>query len=320
MIDTPLPLKPRLRGVWHQWACIVSVPLGVALVFRRLHARRRVSRSACTRQPRRCCSGSARLPPRELALARARRWMRRLDHSMIFMLIAGTYTPFAVISCTARSRSRSSSGCGRWRGRGPTSTSSGSARRSGCSRRSTSRSAGRPRRRPQLLEAIGICGLCAAPARRRHVHRRRGHLRDQAAQPGADGVRVPRDLPRARRRGGGASSSRSIAFWVVPPRAERRTAGQGAALLARPRSRAALRIGTQACASRCRRATARSRNSRPEMLLARSFRAAARSGRSAATSAWRVLVTSRDAVMVSLCPSIEGAVLQPQSSAPAGRA
>jgi len=28
----------------------------------------------------------------------ARRWMRRLDHSMIFVLIAGTYTPFAVLS------------------------------------------------------------------------------------------------------------------------------------------------------------------------------------------------------------------------------
>jgi hemolysin III len=28
---------------------------------------------------------------------RARRWMRRLDHSMIFVLIAGTYTPFAVL-------------------------------------------------------------------------------------------------------------------------------------------------------------------------------------------------------------------------------
>jgi hemolysin III len=27
----------------------------------------------------------------------ARRWMRRLDHSMIFLLIAGTYTPFAVL-------------------------------------------------------------------------------------------------------------------------------------------------------------------------------------------------------------------------------
>jgi hemolysin III len=28
----------------------------------------------------------------------ARRWMRRLDHSMIFMLIAGTYTPFALLA------------------------------------------------------------------------------------------------------------------------------------------------------------------------------------------------------------------------------
>ena len=28
----------------------------------------------------------------------ARRWMRRLDHSMIFLLIAGTYTPFAVLA------------------------------------------------------------------------------------------------------------------------------------------------------------------------------------------------------------------------------
>ena len=30
--------------------------------------------------------------------AAARRWMRRLDHSMIFLLIAGTYTPFAVLA------------------------------------------------------------------------------------------------------------------------------------------------------------------------------------------------------------------------------
>ena len=29
--------------------------------------------------------------------ANARRWMRRLDHSMIFCLIAGTYTPFALL-------------------------------------------------------------------------------------------------------------------------------------------------------------------------------------------------------------------------------
>ena len=29
--------------------------------------------------------------------ATARRWMRRLDHSMIFLLIAGSYTPFALL-------------------------------------------------------------------------------------------------------------------------------------------------------------------------------------------------------------------------------
>ena len=28
----------------------------------------------------------------------ARRWMRRLDHSAIFLLIAGTYTPFALLA------------------------------------------------------------------------------------------------------------------------------------------------------------------------------------------------------------------------------
>jgi len=31
------------------------------------------------------------------ASQKARRWMRRLDHSMIFVLIAGTYTPFALL-------------------------------------------------------------------------------------------------------------------------------------------------------------------------------------------------------------------------------
>jgi hemolysin III len=30
--------------------------------------------------------------------ATARKWMRRLDHAMIFVLIAGTYTPFAILA------------------------------------------------------------------------------------------------------------------------------------------------------------------------------------------------------------------------------
>jgi hemolysin III len=31
---------------------------------------------------------------------RARRWMRRLDHATIYLLIAGTYTPFALLALT----------------------------------------------------------------------------------------------------------------------------------------------------------------------------------------------------------------------------
>ena len=30
--------------------------------------------------------------------ATARKWMKRLDHSMIFIFIAGSYTPFALLA------------------------------------------------------------------------------------------------------------------------------------------------------------------------------------------------------------------------------
>ena len=71
--------KPRLRGVSHQWAFYVSLALGAALV------------AAAE-------AGQPRLYHRiTWASQAARRWMKRLDHSMIFFLIAGTYTPFALL-------------------------------------------------------------------------------------------------------------------------------------------------------------------------------------------------------------------------------
>jgi hemolysin III len=91
------PVKPKLRGVSHQYAFFVSLVCGAGLI---------VAASA----------GSTRLVATIYALAvsgllgtsalyhrvtwgpTARRWMRRLDHSMIFVLIAGTYTPVAVIA------------------------------------------------------------------------------------------------------------------------------------------------------------------------------------------------------------------------------
>ena len=98
MITPPASVKPRLRGVWHQWACVISVPLGMALVFAATSTRARVALAVYAVSLASLFGVSAiyhRVNWRSLT---ARRWMRRLDHSMIFMLIAGTYTPFAVVA------------------------------------------------------------------------------------------------------------------------------------------------------------------------------------------------------------------------------
>ncbi len=90
-------LKPRLRGVFHQWAFLASVPLGLALVIAAGDARARIALTTYAVSLAALFGVSAlyhRISWRSLA---ARRRIRRLDHSMIFVLIAGSYTPFAVL-------------------------------------------------------------------------------------------------------------------------------------------------------------------------------------------------------------------------------
>src|SRR5436305_7278304 len=91
------PLKPRLRGVFHQWACAGSLPLGVVLVVVAGTARARIALSVYSVSLVALFGASAlyhRINWRSLT---GRDWMRRLDHSMIFVLIAGSYTPFAML-------------------------------------------------------------------------------------------------------------------------------------------------------------------------------------------------------------------------------
>jgi hemolysin III len=93
---TLAPLKPRLRGRIHQVAFWVSIPAGLLLVLLAsgpaattvalIYA---VSLSAVF--------GSSAAYHRGTWSEPARRWMRRLDHSMIFVLIAGSYTPVSVL-------------------------------------------------------------------------------------------------------------------------------------------------------------------------------------------------------------------------------
>ena len=91
-------MKPRFRGVSHEWAFFLFVGLGVALV---MGAPDGEARFAVTVYAVSVCAlfGASALYHRiTWVSATARRWMRRLDHSMIFLLIAGTYTPFALLA------------------------------------------------------------------------------------------------------------------------------------------------------------------------------------------------------------------------------
>ena len=98
MLDLSSSARPRLRGVWHKWACVWSVPFSVALVIVADDARARVAVSIYAATLVALFGVSALYHRVDWSSISARRWMRRLDHSMIFMLIAGTYTPFALLA------------------------------------------------------------------------------------------------------------------------------------------------------------------------------------------------------------------------------
>ena len=90
--------RPRLRGVFHQYAFFVAVVAGAVLVLVADSPRARVAMLVYGAALSAMFGASAvyhRVPWRSL---RVRAWMRRIDHSMIPLLIAGTYTPFAVLA------------------------------------------------------------------------------------------------------------------------------------------------------------------------------------------------------------------------------
>ena len=88
--------KPRLRGVSHQWAFFVSLAAGAALVLLANGSKATIAAGIYAFSLSALLGVSA-LYHRLNWEPTARRWMRRLDHTMIFVLIAGTYTPFALL-------------------------------------------------------------------------------------------------------------------------------------------------------------------------------------------------------------------------------
>lgn len=89
------PVKPKFRGISHKFAFFVAFAAGIGLV---------IATPTGDRLPiviyalsLMAMFGASALYHRGKWTEKQLPWFRRLDHSMIFVLIAGTYTPFATL-------------------------------------------------------------------------------------------------------------------------------------------------------------------------------------------------------------------------------
>jgi hemolysin III len=89
-------VKPRLRGVLHQYAFFASLASGTFLILLAGTTRASVA-AAIYAASMSALFGVSALYHRVTWTTAARRRMRRLDHAMIFLLIAGTYTPVGLL-------------------------------------------------------------------------------------------------------------------------------------------------------------------------------------------------------------------------------
>ena len=88
--------KPRLRGVLHEAAFAVSLVTGTALIILAEGARATTAATVYAVSVA-LLFGTSAAYHRGTWSPRGNAVMERLDHSMIFVLIAGTYTPFALL-------------------------------------------------------------------------------------------------------------------------------------------------------------------------------------------------------------------------------
>jgi hemolysin III len=90
--------KPSLRGVFHLWAFFVALVAGVVLIVLADGAMPRFAAWIYVMALGAMFGASALYHRYPFKSAARRVWARRLDHSTIFIFIAGTYTPFALLA------------------------------------------------------------------------------------------------------------------------------------------------------------------------------------------------------------------------------
>jgi hemolysin III len=91
-------MRPLLRGVFHQYAFFVALVAGLALVLVADSLREQLAMWIYASALAAMFGVSALYHRVTWRSPRVRTWMRRLDHSTILLLIAGTYTPFALLA------------------------------------------------------------------------------------------------------------------------------------------------------------------------------------------------------------------------------
>jgi hemolysin III len=89
-------IKPRLRGVLHQCAFVASLLVAPLLLLSADAVRSRVA-AAIFAASVATCFGASALYHRVTWTPPVRRWMRRVDHAGVYLLIAGTYTPVSLL-------------------------------------------------------------------------------------------------------------------------------------------------------------------------------------------------------------------------------
>lgn len=90
--------KPRLRGFFHLWSFVLSLATGTiltAVAGATVSAEAAMATAVYSVTVSGVFGTSALYHRRMWASPRAACWIKRLDHSMIFVFIAGSYTPFA---------------------------------------------------------------------------------------------------------------------------------------------------------------------------------------------------------------------------------
>lgn len=94
--ESPAPAKPRLRGVLHQYGAMVSAVAGLILVALAPEGRATIATAIFSGSLVVLFTVSA-IYHRVNWTPGPRAWMRRADHACIFLLIAGSYTPPALL-------------------------------------------------------------------------------------------------------------------------------------------------------------------------------------------------------------------------------